>query len=157
MMFSKDRFRDFKLHTDTNEVSIGRKRFKLTPKEMGVLEMLNERSGTTVTRKELLDKVWGTRFANDQGLTQAISRIRGILSKSHHVSIRTIPKKGYQLRKRNVERKKSVINWMKTHSKLLTLMFIGLVIGFLLLTDHIKIRISKEVITKDQPAQTNSI
>lgn len=154
-MFSNFRKKDFTLHIDTNEVAIGGETFKLTPKEMGVLELLIDRSGTTVKRTELLEKVWGERFANDQGLTQAISRLRNIFSKSH-VSIRTIPKKGYQLQIHQVEQN-SAINWMKTNYRLIAAMFVGLIIVLLFLTDQINIRVSKDVIDKDQNPQSSSM
>ena len=105
-MFLRNRSKDFSLYPDTNEVGVGNQKVKLTPKEMGVLELLLYHSETTVSRTEFLEKVWGDKFANDQGLTQVISRLRGILSQNRNVTIKTIPKKGYHLRRREFEKKR---------------------------------------------------
>lgn len=148
--------KDLIIHSDTNEVEVGGKRIKLTPKEMGVLDMLNERSETTVTRTEILEQVWGEKFGNDQGLTQAISKLRGILSKSRNVTIITISKKGYQLQRKTYQQKASTLRWVKAHSKVLVIMFLGLIICFLLLTNQINIRVSKEPIDQDRSSQTSS-
>ena len=92
---------DIQLHTDSNEISIKGKKIKLTPKEMGVLEMLIDYDGKTVARTDLLEKVWEDIYGNDQGITQSISKLRKIFSDCEGVSIITVPKKGYQLRIKN--------------------------------------------------------
>ncbi len=153
-MFSKLRFKDFTLSTDTNEVIVGAKKIKLTPKEMGVLELLNDRSETTVTREELLENVWGAKYANDQGLTQAVSRIRGILSQTSTATVITVPKKGYQLQKRSFGQRKSTVKWIRSYAPLLALVFVGLVISFLILTDQVKIRITKDKVEKSQSTKS---
>ena len=72
---------------------------KLTPKEIGVLLILYNNRGHTVSQNRILDAVWGESLGNDSGLTQAISRLRRIFKDTPKSStfIRTIPKKGYQL------------------------------------------------------------
>lgn len=156
-MFSRFRTKPITLLSDTNEVVVGSQKIKLTPKEMGVLEMLNDRMETTVTRAAILEEVWGAKYANDQGLTQAISRIRGILDKSQDLSIRTIPKKGYQLQKVDKREKIKAFQWVKTHPRLTAVMFVGLILGLLILTDQVKIRVTKEMLDKGQASQSKSI
>lgn len=87
----------YHIHSSTNEVEVGGQKVRLTPKEMGVLIILLENRDKTVMRKTLLETVWGNEFGNDNGLTQAISRLRSILSSGQSLNIRTIPKKGYLL------------------------------------------------------------
>lgn len=85
--------------TDTNEILVDGKLIKLTPKEKGVLLLLNENKGRTVLRSHILETVWGDSLGNDSGLTQAISRLRQIFKDDakRQQLIRTIPKMGYQL------------------------------------------------------------
>ena len=118
---------DLSIRIDTNEVVCRGETVKLTPKEMGVLSMLLDQSDATVTRIQLLEKVWGDRLANNQGLTQAVSKIRKTLAGSN-VMIRTIPKKGYQLCLVAVKREKRSRVRIKSPAMilmaLLTLLFI---------------------------------
>ncbi len=155
-MFPVDLSKDFVIDTDTNEVQVGKQKVKLTPKEMGVLELLNDRRGTTVSRTELLVKVWGDKFANDQGLTQAVSRLRSTLSSCKNISIRTIPKKGYQLSRLEPKKNSRRLNWKKSHVTAIIIVLLAFMICLLIYFQPIRIRIQKSTVD-NQEKTTNDL
>jgi tetratricopeptide (TPR) repeat protein len=69
---------------------------------MEVLVCLAGAAPETLTRQELLDKVWGERFVSDEVLTHAITELRHALgdAPNNPAYIETIPKRGYRLLKR---------------------------------------------------------
>ena len=71
---------------------------RLEPKAMHVLYQLALCAGETVSRQELMDKVWHGRVVIEDALTRIISQVRLTFndSKSRQV-IHTVPKKGYRL------------------------------------------------------------
>src|SRR6185312_15011741 len=72
---------------------------RLTSKAIAVLVELVRDVGQTVTRDQLLDRVWTGRFPTPDVLTQAVKELRRALgddSKPPHY-IETIPKLGYRL------------------------------------------------------------
>lgn len=73
----------------------------LPPKAMEVLVCLATEAKETLTRQELLDKVWGERCVSDEVLTHAITELRHALddNPSSPEYIETIPKRGYRLLK----------------------------------------------------------
>lgn len=132
----------------TNEVITKNKRIKLSPKEMGVLLLLLQNLDHTVERTEFLEKVWNNEVGNNQGLTQAISRLRSIFSNNELEVIRTIPKKGYLMIKPNEPRQKTVyINvWKRLKSNsVVIIVILTLIIGlfYFFQRGNIKIRIRK--------------
>lgn len=138
-MFSKFRSKDIRLFSETNEVETGGQKVKLTPKEMGVLELLMKMKGTMVSRTDLLEHVWGYKYANDQGLTQAISKLRRILARNSNGTIRTIPKKGYLFQP--VERKRTEPLVIRVNPRALLFIALVLVIFVLLFVRRIEVRI----------------
>ena len=72
---------------------------KLEPRVMRVLLCLAARPGRPVTREELLDAVWTDGLANDEGLTQAVCKLRKAFSDraTQATVIENIPKVGYRL------------------------------------------------------------
>ena len=92
-------FRGIKVFADSNELIVDGKTIKLKPKEMGVLVMLYRHVDNTISRNELLDRVWSESGGNDLGLTQAISRLRKAIGDdtANPQIIKTIHKKGYRL------------------------------------------------------------
>lgn len=72
---------------------------RLTPKAMAVLLELADHSGRTVTREELLDRVWAGTFPTPDVLTQIIKELRRALGDDQRSPkfIETIPKIGYRL------------------------------------------------------------
>jgi DNA-binding winged helix-turn-helix (wHTH) protein/TolB-like protein/Tfp pilus assembly protein PilF len=71
---------------------------RLEPKAMHVFYQLALCAGETVSRQELMDKVWHGRVVVEDALTRIISQVRLTLndSKSRQL-IHTVPKKGYRL------------------------------------------------------------
>lgn len=140
-MFSTSNSKHLEVYAETNEIGVDGRKVKLTPKEMGVLELLVNRQGSTLTREELLEHVWGNKFGNDQGLTQAVSRLRSIFLGSKNINIITIPKKGYQLLNVEQEPKNSMMAWVKSHLSLLIILLLGVVILILIFVRDMNIRI----------------
>ena len=142
----------YKVHFDAHELESKHGTIKLSPKEIGVLELLMSNVNTTVTRSEILARVWGDKFANDQGLTQVISRLRTIFSKERDVSIRTIPKKGYQLQQGIRSSRTPFLKLKPALTYALVLLLAG-IIGYLIFFQPIGIRIR----VKKVPAETVSM
>jgi TolB-like protein/DNA-binding winged helix-turn-helix (wHTH) protein/Tfp pilus assembly protein PilF len=72
---------------------------RLEPKIVAVLVCLAEHTGETVSKEQLLRRVWGDTFVTDDVLTRCISELRKVLEddpKEPKV-IQTIPRKGYRL------------------------------------------------------------
>ncbi|MEM6899725.1 MAG: winged helix-turn-helix domain-containing protein [Pseudomonadota bacterium] len=67
---------------------------------MTLLQILSERPNEVWTRDELINRVWGNAEIGDESLTRIIYLLRKVLREDHgeHDLIKTIPKKGYQLR-----------------------------------------------------------
>lgn len=72
---------------------------RLTSKAMAVLIELVRQAGATVTREQLLDRVWVGRVTTPDVLTQAIKELRRALADDARPAryIETIPKVGYRL------------------------------------------------------------
>ncbi|MEO5560973.1 MAG: winged helix-turn-helix domain-containing protein [Dokdonella sp.] len=72
---------------------------RLTSKAVAVLIELVRHVGSTVTRDELLDRVWTGRFTTPDVLTQAIKELRRAFADDSKppLYIETIPKVGYRL------------------------------------------------------------
>ncbi|KGJ99691.1 winged helix-turn-helix domain-containing protein [Thalassotalea sp. ND16A] len=71
----------------------------LEPKIMEVLVYLLKNANKVVSREELTEQVWQSRFASDEVITRAISVLRKKLDDTGkvHRFIKTIPKHGYVL------------------------------------------------------------
>ena len=72
---------------------------KVEPRVMRVLLCLAARPGEVLTREVLLDAVWSEGFPNDEGLTQAVCKLRKAFGDraTRSTVIETIPKVGYRL------------------------------------------------------------
>jgi len=66
---------------------------------MQVLLFLAHHAGETVTREEILSAVWASTTPNDEGLTQAVCKLRKVMSDDPGKAsvIQTVRKKGYRL------------------------------------------------------------
>lgn len=69
------------------------------PRVMDVLMVLVGNAGQTVSREDLIDRVWNTTFVSDEVLSRCISLLRKHLGDDPREPryIETIPKKGYRL------------------------------------------------------------
>lgn len=130
----------FVIRESVNEIRYRKEVIKLTPKEMGVLLMLLRYKGTTVSRGDILVKIWGDRYGNDQGLTQVISRLRKIFSLDRQLIINTIPKKGYLLIDHSRPGRFSNTRRLKATSVLMIATLVML-IGYLIVFRPIGVRI----------------
>ena len=148
--------RGYQVFADLNEVVVDGEREKLTPKEMEVLLVLYQNMGSTVTRHTLLESVWGTRYANDLGLTQAISRLRQLFKDDHKrpLFIRTVPKKGYQLMEQGdvaPEKQEGSVKMdqrgfvVSRRMLLLLMLLLTNLLTILFLTKDVRIRIGREL------------
>jgi DNA-binding winged helix-turn-helix (wHTH) protein/tetratricopeptide (TPR) repeat protein len=90
-------FGPFVLESD-DLLRIGNKRVHLFPKQLETLRHLVSRSGTVVTKDELLSHVWRDAFVCEGSLHQCISAIRKQLSDAAGGldAIETIAKRGYR-------------------------------------------------------------
>ncbi len=73
----------------------------MTAKEFGVLQLLIEHAGKTVTREQFLDLVWGyAAFPTTRTVDNHIARIRSKIEPDpkRPAYILTVPKSGYRLR-----------------------------------------------------------
>lgn len=71
----------------------------LPPKAMEVLLCLASNPGELVTRKDLLNAVWGVNRGSSEALSHAVSELRDALD-DHHDNpkfVQTLPKRGYRL------------------------------------------------------------
>jgi DNA-binding winged helix-turn-helix (wHTH) protein/TolB-like protein/Tfp pilus assembly protein PilF len=92
------RLGDYYVDVGDHRVFHGDQSRHLEPKAVHVLYQLALCAGETVSRQELMDKVWHARVVIEDALTRIISQLRLIFndSKARQV-IQTVPKKGYRL------------------------------------------------------------
>jgi DNA-binding winged helix-turn-helix (wHTH) protein/TolB-like protein/Flp pilus assembly protein TadD len=87
-------------HLDTAEQTLSRegKPIALTAKAFQTLLVLVENSGHTVTKDDLLSKVWPDTFVEELTLAQNVSTVRKALDddKSDSKYIQTVPRRGYR-------------------------------------------------------------
>lgn len=72
---------------------------RLEPRIMLVLVLLAEHPGQVLTREFLIETVWENKFVGEEGLTQAISKLRKVFGDEarNPKVIETIPKYGYRI------------------------------------------------------------
>jgi DNA-binding winged helix-turn-helix (wHTH) protein/TolB-like protein/Tfp pilus assembly protein PilF len=92
------RLGDYYIDVGDHRVFNGDESRHLEPKAMHVLYHLALNAGETVSRPELMDKVWHGRVVIEDALTRIISQLRLTFddSKTRQI-IHTVPKKGYRL------------------------------------------------------------
>jgi TolB-like protein len=87
---------DITIDWDRGLVShVSGKKTVLRPQSLAVLKELNERSGTLVSKDELIEKVWRGVVVTEDSLVQCITELRKALQDNNHAIIRTLPKRGY--------------------------------------------------------------
>lgn len=91
--------RDFKLDTGEKEVWLRGNMIDLSPTEYAILEVLTKRMGHTVSREELLRKIWGLGSFDTRTVDVHISRLRKKLDdgKKPALSAQTLRGRGYRL------------------------------------------------------------
>ncbi|MGB3727479.1 MAG: winged helix-turn-helix domain-containing protein [Glaciecola sp.] len=92
------RFGEYSIDVGDNRVFHGSESRHIEPKAMQVLYCLALSARETVSRQELMDKVWQGRVVLEDALTRVISQLRHIFNDSKtRQLIQTVPKKGYRL------------------------------------------------------------
>ena len=93
------RLGDFRVDPGALVVQAGDQAIRLKPKAMAVLLELARQPGITVTREELLDRVWGNTFITPGVVGHAITALRRAFGDTleRPAYIETIPRIGYRL------------------------------------------------------------
>ena len=91
------RFNGYELDTTRRELRLGGDDVHVEPQVFDVLTRLVADAGAVVTKEQLMDDVWGSRFVSPSALTSRIKSARaatGDDGKSQHV-IRTVHGRGF--------------------------------------------------------------
>jgi len=67
----------------------------LRPQSFAVLSYLVQKPGVLVSKKELLDAIWGKKAVTDDSLTHCLIDIRRAIGDDAHEMIRTVPRRGF--------------------------------------------------------------
>ncbi len=70
----------------------------LPPKTFETLLVLVRNNGHLLTKNELMEKVWGNTFVEDNNLTQYVSALRKTLNDGDGQVIETVPRRGYRFK-----------------------------------------------------------
>lgn len=91
-------FNDYELRLDTFELSGPEGRIHVEPQVFDVLALLVRHRERVVTKTEILDEVWESRFVSESALTSRIKDLRIALGDSGRAqhTVRTVHGKGYQ-------------------------------------------------------------
>ena len=88
-------FGDFRLDAARGALLRGEDEIHLRPQSFRVLEYLVRNAGRLVTRRELMDAVWGPAVVTDDSLTQCLVDIRRALADEASGAVRTVPRRGF--------------------------------------------------------------
>jgi TolB-like protein/DNA-binding winged helix-turn-helix (wHTH) protein/thioredoxin-like negative regulator of GroEL len=88
-------FGEFTLDVARGALRRGGNDVKLRRQSFEVLRYLVEHQGRLVTKRELLDSVWGGTVVTDGSLTQCLIDVRRALGDQARQTIRTMPRRGY--------------------------------------------------------------
>ncbi|MEO0971714.1 MAG: winged helix-turn-helix domain-containing protein, partial [Pseudomonadota bacterium] len=96
------RLGEFRVSPDLMEVSGPNGPQSVQPTAMRLLLYLADRAGQTVSRDELLDRVWPNTVVGHDSLHRAVGQLRTLFSDDRHDPqyIKTVPSVGYRLLKR---------------------------------------------------------
>ncbi len=91
-------FGPFRLDTAQGLLSTHEGEITLAPKAFETLRVLVESSGTVLTKRELLDRVWPDTFVDENNLAQNVSLVRKALAAADPSVeyVQTIPRRGYR-------------------------------------------------------------
>lgn len=86
-----------KIDFDNYTAYAGEKRISFTPTEYKLLQILIQNSGSVLTRRMLLEKLWDNKnnFVDEHALTVNINRIRGKMEEGNRRYIKTVYGIGY--------------------------------------------------------------
>lgn len=91
-------FGPFRLDAGQGLLSTPEGEITLAPKAFETLRVLVESSGTVLTKRELLDRVWPDTFVDENNLAQNVSLVRKALAAADPSVeyVQTIPRRGYR-------------------------------------------------------------
>lgn len=89
---------DTLLDADARELVLGAQRVALTPLEFGVMSHLSLRAGKAVSRSELLQQVWGTRYEGGSNVVDAVVHTLRHKLGERADRVETVSGVGYRLR-----------------------------------------------------------
>jgi len=93
------RFGTFEVNLHSRELRKHGMRIRLEEKPFQILEMLLERAGQVVTRKELRERLWPDTYVGyEHGLNTAVNKLRDLLGDSARSPrfVETLPRLGYR-------------------------------------------------------------
>ncbi|MBV9242348.1 MAG: PD40 domain-containing protein [Acidobacteria bacterium] len=92
------RFADFELDRQKRVLLRDGEKVAVTAKAIDLLEVLLERAGETVTKEELLQRIWEGQFVEESNLTVQVSTLRKLLGEEpgENKFIATVPGSGYR-------------------------------------------------------------
>jgi len=91
-------FEDLKVNISTYKLVLDDKMINSTPKEIEILYMLLSNPGVTLSRDEILDKIWGAdyNYVDRRTIDTHINRIRSHLPKKYADRIQSVYGVGYR-------------------------------------------------------------
>lgn len=89
-------FGPFRLDAERLLLSLGERPLPLGPKVVKTLAALTERPGETLTKSELLERIWPDGFVEEGNLAQNVYVLRKVLRAHWRDAIETIPRRGYR-------------------------------------------------------------
>lgn len=92
------RFGRFEIDVGDRLLLCDGKTVPLTPKIFDTLLLLIENNGHTLSKNEIMEKVWSDTYVEESNLTSNISRLRKILHEGGVDCIETFAKRGYRFR-----------------------------------------------------------
>jgi DNA-binding response OmpR family regulator len=92
------RVEDLELDPVARKVQRGKREIKLSPKELGLLQLLMRHAGETISRRELLQESWGTQETDSNLVDVYVNYLRKKIDAGHSQKlIYTVRGSGYRL------------------------------------------------------------
>lgn len=90
---------NWRIEPDFDRISSGNEQVRIPPRVMQVLVCLAAHAGEVVTRRQLIDDVWSTRYVTAAALTRSIFLLRKALrdDPKDPSYVHTVPRRGYRL------------------------------------------------------------
>jgi TolB-like protein/DNA-binding winged helix-turn-helix (wHTH) protein/Tfp pilus assembly protein PilF len=84
-----------RLDLRSTQLWIDNQHVELRPQSFQVLKLLVQNRDNLVSKKQILDEVWGDTIVTDDSLTQCVTDIRRAIADHDKRIIRTVPRQGY--------------------------------------------------------------
>ena len=98
-------FGPFRLDPRQGLLFAGPREVALTPKAFATLQVLVERAGTVVTKKELMERVWPETHVDENNLAQSVLTVRRALADFDPSTeyVQTLSRRGYRFNAATIE------------------------------------------------------